>query len=312
MTIQLTKLTQITNLRDIWKLETDFSKWLAEEENLKSLSDTIGIELVLIESESSVGDFSVDLFAFEEGTNKKIVIENQLEDTDHKHLGQIITYAAGKAADAIVWIVKRARDEHRQAIEWLNQRTDENIGFFLVEIELWKIGDSLPAPRFSVVEKPNDWAKAMKTAEGLSDTRSILLEFWQAFKEHAAGKSEFAANFKLRKANSQHWYSLSIGSSEYHLNLTALTQKKKLGVEVYIPDNKELYSKLHAKNEEIARFLNCQLEWREADIACRILTQRDTDIKQEPSVWNTLFDWYCEMAIRFKQMLKEFDVNSQA
>ena len=87
------------------------------------------------------------------------------EDTNHDHLGKIITYAAGKEASVVIWIVKRARDEHRQAVEWLNQHTDENIGFFLLEIELWKINGSVPAPRFNVVERPNDWAKAIKASE---------------------------------------------------------------------------------------------------------------------------------------------------
>ena len=118
--------------------------------------------MVLEETESAVGSFNVDIFAAEEGgTGRKIIIENQLEETNHDHLGKIITYASGKGAEVVIWIVKRARDEHKQAVEWLNQHTDKNIGFFLLEIELWKINDSLPAPKFNVVERPNDWAKTM-------------------------------------------------------------------------------------------------------------------------------------------------------
>lgn len=156
----LGKIEKIDDLRTIWPHEArDFSRWLAEDENLALLSETIGIDIVLEERESSVGGFSVDLYATEEGTNRKIIIENQLEDTNHDHLGKIITYASGKGAEVVVWIVKRARDEHKQAIEWLNQHTDENVGFFLIEIELWKINDSVPAPKFNIVEKPNVWAK---------------------------------------------------------------------------------------------------------------------------------------------------------
>jgi hypothetical protein len=197
MTEQLGKLTQITNLREFWSHEErDFSAWLSEEENLKTLGDEIGIDIVLCERDSSVGDFSVDLFAVEEGSGRKIIIENQLENTDHDHLGKIITYAAGKGADVVVWIVKRARDEHRQAIEWLNQRTDENVGFFLVEIELWKIGNSQPAPKFNVVEKPNDWVEEMKAEENISERRSFQLSFWQAFKKYCeSGNPEFASKF---------------------------------------------------------------------------------------------------------------------
>ena len=155
----LGKIKKVTDLRSVWPhQEYDFSTWLAEEENLAQLSNAIGIDIVLEELESPVGGFSVDLFASEEGSGRKIIIENQLEDTDHDHLGKIITYAAGKDAEVVVWVVKRARDEHRQAVEWLNQHTDSNIGLFLVEIELWQIDDSAYAPMFKVVERPNDWA----------------------------------------------------------------------------------------------------------------------------------------------------------
>ena len=129
-----------------------------------------------------MGSFNVDLFAKEVGTDRRVIIENQLEDTNHDHLGKLITYAAGKGAEVIVWVVKHARDEHRQAIEWLNQHTDGNIGFFLLEIELWQIGDSEKAPRFNVVEKPNDWSKTMKTIEGLSDTKLLKLDFWSVMR----------------------------------------------------------------------------------------------------------------------------------
>lgn len=306
---RLAKLTQITDLREIWKHEArDFSKWLSEEENLKGLSDAAGVDITFGERESAVGSFSLDLFATEEGTGRKIIIENQLADTDHDHLGKIITYAAGKSADVIIWIVKRARDEHRQAIEWLNRRTDEDVGFFLIEIELWKIGDSLPAPRFNVVEKPNDWAKAMKTIKGLSETRKLQYEFWQAFIEYAYSKPEFSSKFGRRKAYPQGWYRLSIGSSEYEIELTVNTQKKSLGVEIGIDDNKSLYAKFFAEKIAIAEFLDVQLEWIEANKACRIITRTDGDIKKGSSVWNPSFDWYIEMALKFKAMVKKFDV----
>ena len=188
----LGKIERISDLRTIWPHEArDFTKWLAQEENLALLSDTLGIDIALEERESSVGDFNVDLYATEVGTGRKITIENQLEFSDHDHLGKIITYASGKGAEIIVWIVKHARDEHKRAIEWLNQHTDENIGFFLLEIELWKINESLPAPKFNIVEKPNDWAKAMKVAEGLSSLQKLQVEFWQAFNEYAFVKPEF-------------------------------------------------------------------------------------------------------------------------
>ena len=157
---QLGTITKV-DLRDIWKSEPrNFSKWLASDEGLMLLSDAVDMTLELKETESSVGSFSVDIYAVDTASGSKVIIENQLEDTDHGHLGKIITYAAGKDAQAVIWVVKHARDEHRQAIEWLNGHTDDEVAFFLVEIEVWRIGDSLPAPVFNVVERPNEWARA--------------------------------------------------------------------------------------------------------------------------------------------------------
>ncbi len=168
----LGSMKKIDDLRSVWQHEArDFSKWLAQDENLALLSSAIGIDIVLEELESPVGGFSVDLFGTEDGTDRKIIIENQLEETNHDHLGKIIIYASGKDAEVVVWIVSHARDEHRQAVQWLNQHTDSDIGFFLIEIELLQIDDSLYAPRFNVVERPNDWEKQVKAEEGLSDTK---------------------------------------------------------------------------------------------------------------------------------------------
>ena len=180
--MKLGKIKYIKDLRSVWHHEArDFSKWLAQDENLEELSAAIGIDIVLEERESSVGSFNVDLYAIEEGTDRRIIIENQLEDTNHDHLGKLITYASGKGAEVIVWIVRRARDEHRQAIEWLNQNTGVNIGLFLVEIELWQIDDSAIAPKFNVVERPNDWAKQMKNIGKLIVRIQLQLDFCKQF-----------------------------------------------------------------------------------------------------------------------------------
>lgn len=306
---QLGKIERITDLRSVWEHEAyDFSKWLSKDENLSMLSDSVGIDIALEELESPVGGFSVDLFASEEGTTRKIIIENQLEDTNHDHLGKIITYASGKDAEVIIWIVKRARDEHRQAIEWLNQHTDGNIGFFLIEIELWKINDSLPAPKFNVVERPNDWSKTMKVSEGLSETRKTQLDFWQAFNAYAFNKKEFMQQFSQRKARPKHWYDLSVGSSAYHLGLTANTQKKQLGVEIYINDDKDLFEKFKSHKNDIENEIGLKLSLIVADKACRILVTKIGDIQTNPDDWNSYFDWFCDMAIKLKKIAKDYAV----
>lgn len=303
---RLGKMTKITDLRSVWPHEAnDFTKWLAEEENLSLLGDAIGIELELEERESSVGSFSVDILAKESGTNRRVIIENQLEDTNHDHLGKLITYASGKGAEVIVWIVKRARDEHRQAIEWLNQHTDGNIGFFLLEIELWQIGGSEKAPRFNVVEKPNDWSKTMKTIEGLSETELLKLDFWTGFNDEMSNSMEFQKMFRTRKASPQHWYDLSIGSSAYHISLTINTLKQNIGAGLYIDDDKELFRRYKKHEAEITEQLNSIVEWREARKACRIVIVTDINPKKR-ECWGKAYNWFLEKAIVFKDIASKF------
>ena len=305
----LGKIERVDDLRIIWPHEkNDFSKWLAKDENLALLSDAIGIDVILEELESSVGGFSVDLFAAESGTGRKIIIENQLEDTNHDHLGKIITYASGKEAEVIVWIVRRARDEHRQAVEWLNQHTVADIGFFLIEIELWKINDSLPAPKFNVVERPNDWAKTVKASEGLTDTKKLQLEFWQAFCNYAFTKPDFSKIFSKRKAQPQHWYDLSIGSAVYHITLSVNTQKKQLGSEIYISNNKDLFEKFKSNKDAIEQDFGMTMVWHTANKDCRIIAFKDGDIKKGDNVWPTQFDWLCETALKLRNIAKKYDI----
>lgn len=161
--INLGKLQEIRDLREVWPHEAlDFTPWLADDDNLTLLADAVGLDITVDETESSVGDFNVGIYATETGTDRKIIIENQLEDTNHDHLGKLITYASGKNADIVIWIVKRAREKHRAAVEWLNNHTDENISFFLLEIKLYRINNSEPAVKFEVIEKPNNWTKEIK------------------------------------------------------------------------------------------------------------------------------------------------------
>lgn len=303
---ELGKIERVEDLRKIWSNEArDFTMWLAMDENLTMLGETVGIDINLEERESPVGSFSVDLFATEEGTGRKIIIENQLEDTNHDHLGKIITYAAGKEASVIIWIVKRARDEHRQAVEWLNQHTDENIGFFLLEIELWKINGSVPAPRFNVVERPNDWAKAMKASGGLSDTKKTNLEYWEAFKKYAFNKTEFKKIFSERKAYPQGWYDLSVGNRHCHISLTATMTKNRLAAQIYISKNKDLYRHFLAQKIAIEEFLGEEISWHEASIdAVFGYDTYNADFNSEN--WDKYFEWYCEKAIKLREVVKRF------
>lgn len=256
------KLYQV-NLREYWKHEAlDFTNWLSKEENLNLLSEEIGIDIVLKETEASVGRFNVDILAVENNSDRLIVIENQLEQTDHDHLGKIITYASGFNAEIIIWIVKDIREEHQQAIDWLNEHTDENINFFIVKMELWKIDNSAPAPKFNIISKPNNWAKALKNTSSKTKRESELsmkqLDFWTEFITYLKSNQ---STLKTRKANPQHWYDISCGNSKAYLSLTIDSQNKSIATGVYIPDNKELYFYLEAKKAEIELELGFQMEW---------------------------------------------------
>ena len=175
-------------LRDIWLSEaSDFTPWLAQKENLDILGQTLGIVLELEALERPVGPFRADILCKDIGTDRWVLIENQLERTDHNHLGQLLTYASGLEAVTIVWIAALFTEEHRSTLDWLNRITDESFRFFGLEVELWRIGDSPPAPKFNVVSKPNDWsqsvargARAIDDAD-LSDTRIMQRAYWTAF-----------------------------------------------------------------------------------------------------------------------------------
>lgn len=170
--VKLGMLEEIKDLRTVWPHEAhDFTPWLAK--HIDVLGQTIGIDIYIEETESSVGDFNVDIFATDADNGNKIIIENQLEETDHDHLGKLITYASGKSADLVVWIVRKAREEHRAAIEWLNNHTDEGIRFILCEVKLYRIGDSEPAPKFDIIEQPNNWAREMRRPAGTTERKQL-------------------------------------------------------------------------------------------------------------------------------------------
>lgn len=307
MDYRLGKMKRINDLRSVWPHEAnDFTKWLAEESNLQILSESVDIDITLEERESSVGDFNVDIYAREEGSGRKIIIENQLEDTNHDHLGKIITYASGKGAEVIIWIVKRARDEHRQAIEWLNQHTDSEIAFFLVEIELWQIDSSALAPKFNVVEKPNDWAKSMKAVEGKSDTEKLKLEFWQAFVNCMRENEEYKNNFSFRKPAAQHWYTLAIGHRTCSVDLLINTQKRNIGAEIYIRGDKDTFERFKEKKEAFETKLGKGIDWNEAKKDCNIVVRKELDIKDRTK-WEEAFKWFVEKSVILKGLVRDFD-----
>ena len=306
--VNLGQLEEIKDLRNVWPHEAlDFTPWLAEDENIALLGNAVGLEITVDETESSVGDFNVDIFATETGTDKKIIIENQLGDTDHDHLGKLITYASGKSADMIIWVVKHAREEHKAAIEWLNNHTDDKIGFFLCEIKLYKIGDSEPAVKFEVVERPNDWTKEVKRNNNASPRRQAIFDYWIAFNNYAFKNKVFSRNFNQRKPSFDHWMDFSMGSSGYHIGLSQIRSRNEISLELYISDDKELFKSLLEHKSDIEAQSGLTFDWRELPEkkASRILITNSAQLDDQ-SQWTTQFDWIMDTMTKMKTAFKKY------
>jgi hypothetical protein len=187
-------------------LAQQFTPWLAQQENLKELAEAIGIELELEAQEKEVGPFRADILCKDTATNDLVLIENQLSRTDQRHLGQLLTYAAGLEAVTIVWVAERFTEEHRATLDWLNERTDEKINFFGLEVELWRIGGSSISPKFNIVSKPNDWPKSVRQAASgsgeVTEHKQLQFRFWTAFKQYMEEKRSFV---RCQKPYPQHW-----------------------------------------------------------------------------------------------------------
>ena len=275
--MKIGKLKEV-DIRSLWKHEQyDFSEWLAAPENIEQLNDVLGLTIVDISKEAYVGSYRCDIFAKDETTGTKVIIENQLEPTNHDHLGKIITYASGLDANVIVWIVKQAKEEHRSAIEWLNNNTGNDVNFFLIEIHAYAIGDSAPAPMFVVVEKPNGFIKNSKTngENGeLNRSQSARLEFWTKFNEviEEAGKP-----INIRKPTTDHWYNVATGTARAHISIVLIDKNSYIGIEYYIPDDKKLYDLMYSRHEEIEKLTGLEFEWMRLDNkkAARAITKID-------------------------------------
>lgn len=304
-----TKLGRLNNveLRKAWAHEAlDFTNWLAEPENISLLSDEVGINIKPIQTEAAVGNFKLDILAEEENTGRKIIIENQLESTNHDHLGKIITYASGLGAEIVIWIVKTIREEHEQAVDWLNEHTDEKINFFIIKMELWQIGDSPLAPKFQVISKPNDWAKIVKSSVvgDLTETKLLQKSFWDDFKNYAKNAN---SKLKLRNTSPQHWYDISLGFSDAHISLTINTREDLIGCEIYIANSKTLFKHLEKNKNEIEAELQEVLIWDELPEkkASRIRLTKEARINDKEQ-WANYFDWLKTTAEKFNTIFSKY------
>ncbi|MEI8048913.1 MAG: DUF4268 domain-containing protein [Bacteroidota bacterium] len=228
--LPLGRLTKV-DLRSYWKKEdTEFTPWLAQEENIQLLSETIGIELLVLRQEENVGPFRADILCKDTISDHFVLIENQLERTDHTHLGQLMTYAAGLDAVTIIWIAQTFTEEHRAALDWLNRITDDTFNFFGIEIELYKIGDSVPAPKFNLVSNPNDWAKSVRksaSSQNVTNLKLLQQEYWQALKKYMEDNK---SQIKMQNPSAHHWTNVAIGKSNFDLSLLINSRENKLSL----------------------------------------------------------------------------------
>lgn len=221
--------------RDIWPHEaSDFTPWLAKEDNIAQLADAIGLELEVENVEVAVGPYSADILAKDTGTGQYVVIENQLAKTNHDHLGKAITYGSVLNASAIVWVATEFTEEHQKALEWLNDNTGDSLAFFGVQLEVWKIDDSRPAVRFNVVRRPAPimrQAAVAKAGETLTDARKLQLEFWTLVRDRLLADHVVTS---AQTPRPQYWFDVPVGRSYFVLSNIANTYERRIGVRLYI------------------------------------------------------------------------------
>lgn len=303
----LGKLEKV-DLRDIWKTEAqDFTPWLASEANIQILGDALGLSLEVEAQERNVGPFRADILCKDLDDNNWVLIENQLERTDHTHLGQLLTYASGLTAVTIIWIAAKFSDEHRKALDWLNDITDDHLQFFGLEVELWRIGESPPAPKFNIVSKPNQWSKAVGRAsksiqsETLSETKQAQLAYWEAL--HARLQNH--SYLRSRQPRAQHWTTYSIGRSGMNLSATVNSREKRLGVELYLADEnaQAFFHLLAQERDEIESEIGSSLEWMELPHrrASRMVVFKDNVEFSDRQQWEAQHEWIIERLERFHE-----------
>ncbi len=211
MNEELSRLKEV-DLREVWETEAQhFTPWLAKDESLSLLSETLNMGLELEAQEVDIGDFRADILC-KTDDDSWVLIENQLEETDHKHFGQILTYAAGLDVRTVIWIAKKFREEHRAALDRLNETTDDAFRYFGIEIKLWQIGDSARAPQFHIICSPNNWSRDMHSTvdTDISGAKSRHRKYWSIFHDLMKEKG---SQILLPGPRAQHNLEIRIGTS---------------------------------------------------------------------------------------------------
>lgn len=295
-------------VREIWPHEAlNFTPWLLE--NADVLSDVLRMDLELHAAEHPVGDFSLDLVGVDTATGERVIVENQLERSDHLHLGQILTYAGGTDPVNIVWVAPEFREEHRAAIDWLNSRTDERTRFFAVVVSVVRIGTSPAAPLLRLVAEPNDWGKSVKTATGSSAVSSksqLYQRFWQIYVDAIRDRS--LGWTKSRSGPSQNWMSLSAGISDVSYGVSFGTARLRSEMYFGTPDtelNNAWFAAAEHRRAAIERAYGETLEWEPLPDrkGSRIAAYFSGSIEVQDA-WPEYVDWFLDSQRRLRRAVE--------
>ena len=294
-------------MREIWNHEAlDLTKWL--QDNIDVLNDVLDLSLSNVDREKSAGDFNVDLVA-EDGDGSLVVIENQLEKSDHAHLGKLITYLTAIGAKKAIWIVSAPRPEHVAAITWLNETTD--VSFFLLKIEGIRIRESDPAPLLTLIVGPSEEGRELgETKKALAGRDDMRLRFWTELLARAKEKTKLHANISPRKGD---W--LGTSSGKRGLSFTYVIRNHYGVVELYIDrgqdadeENKSTFDSLAASREAIEREFGEPLEWQrlEGKRACRVRKVISLGGLRHEPMWGRIQDALIDAMIRLEKAFKPY------
>ena len=306
-------LEEVTDIRSVWPHEQhNFSEWLAS--NIDLLNNAVGMDLEVTDKELHVGSFRADIVCKDINIGK-VVIENQLERTDHDHFGKIITYAAGIDASAVIWIARTFTEPHLTAIKWLNEETSENRQFFAIEIHLFKIGDSAPAPYLKVVAQPNEWKKIIKSSsdgDAKSQLESTRYSYWTCLAEYLQDKGY---NGSLPKPARTHYNNLPLGKSHLSLTMTLDSTHNIIKTMIYLEGDKakSRYDYLKEKcYDQGVKMFGKELAWidKDGNRSKSIEISANYNINDEPT-WKDQFEWFYQKLTAFNKLfcpyIKELD-----
>lgn len=297
----------IVPIRQAFKHEAlNFSVWL--EDNIDALSERIGLDLTVIEREKAVGSFTVDLFC-EDKDGNTVIVENQLERTDHDHLGKLLTYMVNLEAKTAIWVATEVRQEHQRVIDWLNESTGVDMSFYFVKVEAIRIGDSPFAPLFTPLSQPDEQTHEIgEQKKELAERHVLRQEFWTQLLQRSNGRTRLTEN---RSPTRDHWLAVAAGKSGINYNYLILKNGAAIDLYIDVGDqarNKAIFDTLLEQKDAIEQEFGDTLDWRRLDDkrSSRIVkVYRGFGSLHEQDKWEQLQEMMIDAMIRFDKTLRK-------